>query len=62
MSNQGFYGALSQFWTINDKPRLDRRNTYFEDNKIGVRTANCLWVVFTILALAMALSMVVSCL
>ena len=32
MNNQGLFGALEQFWTVNDKPRLNRRNTYFEDN------------------------------
>lgn len=31
MNNQGLFGALDQFWTVNEKPRLDRRNTYFED-------------------------------
>lgn len=31
MNNQGLFGALEQFWTIEDKPRLNRRNTYFED-------------------------------
>lgn len=32
MSNQGLYGALEQFWTVNEAPRLDRKNTYFEDH------------------------------
>ena len=31
MNNQGFLGALSQYWSIDDKPRLHRRNTYFDD-------------------------------
>jgi len=31
MSNQGFYGALEQYWTVNEAPRLDRRNTFFDD-------------------------------
>lgn len=35
MNNQGLFGALDQFWTINEKPRLDRRNTYFEDIKLS---------------------------
>jgi len=33
MDNQGFYGALVQFWTIDEKPRLHRRNTWFEDHQ-----------------------------
>lgn len=32
MSNQGLLGALEQFWTVNEAPRLDRKNTYFEDH------------------------------
>lgn len=35
MSNQGLYGALEQFWTVNEAPRLDRKNTYFEDHKVS---------------------------
>ena len=33
MSNQGLYGALDQYWTVNEAPRLNRRNTFFEDHK-----------------------------
>ena len=32
MNSQGLFGALVQYWNISDKPRLDRKNTYFEDN------------------------------
>lgn len=28
---QGFYGALEQYWTVNEAPRLDRKNTFFDD-------------------------------
>ena len=31
MSNQGFFGALEQYWTVNEAPRLNRRNTFFDD-------------------------------
>jgi len=34
MNDQGFYGALDQYWTVNDKPRLGRRNTYFDDVQV----------------------------
>lgn len=32
MVSQGFLGALAQYFTVEDKPRLDRRNTWFEDH------------------------------
>lgn len=35
MSNQGLMGALLQYWTIDEKPRLNRRNTYFEDLELS---------------------------
>ena len=31
MVNQGHWGAIEQFWTVEEKPRLHRRNTFFED-------------------------------
>ena len=31
--DQGLLGALEQFWTVEPKPRLGRKNTYFEDLK-----------------------------
>ena len=34
MVNQGFLGALEQFWTVEEKPRLDRRNSWFRDHKV----------------------------
>ena len=34
-NNQGLWGAIVQFWTIEDKPRLHRRNTYFEDHQVS---------------------------
>ena len=33
MVSQGLWGALVQFWTIEEKPRLDRRNSYFHDHQ-----------------------------
>ena len=32
MTSQGFFGALWQYWNIQEKPRLNRRNTYFDDS------------------------------
>ena len=31
MVNQGLWGAIEQFWTVEEKPRLHRRNTFFEE-------------------------------
>lgn len=35
MNNQGLIGALYQYWNISDKPRLNRKNTYFKDHQIS---------------------------
>ena len=32
MSKQGLYGAFEQYWTVDEAPRLDRKNTYFRDH------------------------------
>ena len=32
MDNQGLLGAVEQYWTVEEKPRLHRKNTYFEDH------------------------------
>ena len=31
--NQGLWGALEQFWTIEPKARLHRRNSWFAENE-----------------------------
>ena len=31
MVNQGLWGAIEQFWTVEEKPRLHRRNTFFDE-------------------------------
>lgn len=33
MNNQGFLGALSQYWSVEDKPRLYRRNSWFREHQ-----------------------------
>ena len=33
MTNQGLFGALEQFWTVEPKARLNRRNSWFEDHQ-----------------------------
>ena len=54
--NQGFIGALEQFWTVNDKPRLNRKNTYFEDHpKVSNYDALKFGVAVSTLAVAIVL-------
>lgn len=54
MVNQGLYGALEQYWTLEDKPRLTRRNTYFEDHP-QISNAEALRFALLISVLAIAL-------
>ena len=35
MNNQGFMGALAQYWTVDPKPRLHRKNTFFDDVQLS---------------------------
>ena len=52
MSNQGLLGAIYQYWNIHDKPRLDRRNTYFEDAQVSNYDALRAGIVVSVLATA----------
>ena len=53
MTNQGLMGALQQYWTVEDKPRLTRRNTYFEDNfKVSNVVAMRVGIVGSVVAVA----------
>ena len=50
--DQGLIGALSQYFTVDEKPRLNRRNSYFEDNfKVSSKFANQFWISGTIVTL-----------
>lgn len=51
--NQGLLGALEQFWTIEEKPRLHRRNTYFDD--VQVSNAEALRVGIAVSTIATAI-------
>lgn len=58
IDNQGFIGALYQYWNISDKPRLYRRNTWFEDHlQFSQVKANHFYIVITVLALAIFILM-----
>ena len=53
MNNQGLMGALSQYWTIDEKPRLNRKNTYFDE--IGLSNAQALRVGIVVSTVAVAM-------
>lgn len=52
MMNQGFFGALEQYWTVDEKPRLNRRNTYFEDVQLSNTDALRVGIVVSMVAIA----------
>lgn len=57
--SDGFLGAIRQFWTVEEKPRLYRRNSWFDDHQVNLRQSNLFWISFTVLAWALVLFMVV---
>lgn len=52
MNNQGLYGALVQYWTVDEKPRLHRRNTYFDDVQLSNTDALRVGIVVSSIAVA----------
>lgn len=50
--NQGLVGALHQYWNIDEKPRLYRRNTYFDDVQVSNTTALRVGIVVSMVAVA----------
>ena len=52
MSNQGILGAIYQYWNIEPKVRLHRRNTYFEEHQLSNMNALRFGVVVSVLATA----------
>ena len=61
--NQGFFGALEQYWTVEPKARLHRRNTYFNDAQVSNATALRVGIVSSavILLLAFVLGIMGAC-
>ena len=53
MTNQGFFGALWQYWNINPKPRLERKNTFFDDELDKVTNQDA--IIFCTFSLLIAL-------
>ena len=56
MSSQGILGALDQYWSIEDKPRLHRRNTYFSDHEVSNIDALRFGICFIVVAMAIVMS------
>ena len=52
MNDQGLYGALSQYWTVEPKARLHRRNTYFDDAQLSNAQALRVGIVVSVIATA----------
>ena len=55
MTDQGLYGALDQYWTLEPKARLHRRNSYFNDHKVSNFDALRFGLVVSIVATAIVL-------
>lgn len=51
-SQDGFYGALKQYFTIEEKPRLHKRNTWFEDHKPSQVTTLRVYIIAIVVAIA----------
>lgn len=52
MTRQGFFGALEQYWTLEPKARLHKRNTYFEDVQVSNVQALRVGIVVSVVATA----------
>lgn len=52
MSSQGLLGALDQYWSVEEKPRLHRRNTYFREHEVSNIDALRFGLGFIIVAMA----------
>ena len=52
MNDQGLYGALDQYWNVEDKPRLARRNTYFDDIQLSNVDALRVGIVVSVIAVS----------
>ena len=50
--DQGLVGALHQYWNIDEKPRLYRKNTYFDDVQVSNLTALRVGIVVSVVATA----------
>lgn len=53
--HNSFLGAIRQFWTIDEKPRLYRRNSWFNDHQVSLKNGSRFWIIATVLALAISI-------
>ena len=53
MTNQKLLGALWQYWNIQPKSRLNRKNTYFKDHEVSNKSALSFGLGLIILALSL---------
>lgn len=57
MVNQGLLGAIEQYFSVEDKPRLHKRNTFFEDflneHSLDEETAVCMGIITIVISLAL---------
>lgn len=49
MVNQGIYGALDQYWSVEPKARLHRKNSFFDDVQISNSQALKVGIVASVL-------------
>lgn len=56
MSSQGLLGALEQYWSVEDKPRLHRRNTYFIEHQVSNEDALRFGIACIVLVMAIGVS------
>ena len=52
MNNQGCLGALYQYWNVEPKARLHRRNTYFDDAQLTNSQALRVGIVVSMIVIA----------
>lgn len=53
--SQGFYGALDQYWSVEPKARLHRRNTYFDDEVVSNADALRFGLIVSVLSIAIVM-------
>lgn len=54
MVSQGLWGAIEQYWSVEPKPRLDRKNTYFEDHQFSDN-----WTILNLVLIAVTISITI---
>ena len=55
MTNQGLFGALDQYWNVQPKPRLAKKNTFFDEVQVSNYDALKFGVAFSTIATAIVI-------